>query len=253
MKKKYILSYPKDQLFTESEKRNKHTSKISRRFASENTTIGLWDLGAWLAGELYDLVKELNNIQDSFNFYVIKAAVPSGIISHPQLTLKWYDKNRLIDQKEVDLKYFNNNLISNYYYPIAEKIRKKVNVDFIFGISPSMVAGIDDEGAFYNHFSSFEKNTILGSSYQLRDYSIETKIPFKNFLVCIIVSQLLTAMFYPKIGYHLDSGCLFDYDKRRVLIKNKAKDLKIEDTCMNLIPDPYRQSTTKILDYYKAF
>ena len=99
----------------------------------------------------------------------------------------------------------------------------------MIGITPSMVAWNEPgQGVTWNRFSAFSRRTIIASTYQLRDFAAETKRPFEEFLGAILVAQLFVAKFYPKVGFHDDNGCLFDYCDDRVSIKKQVEDLKIE-------------------------
>lgn len=249
----YMLMHPPDGLGVinnEAEELKRQRSAKHDTGDFKAVTIGIWDLGAWLGG-LSSLIQEINSTQMAFIFFEIKAAVAVGLISRPKLMISWLTNalNRKLEQEEIrDIK---NNLIADDFFMIAESIRRDLNIDYILGITPSMVAGLDEDEVYWNHFSTFSKRTILASSYQLREYADETGLPFNAFLVCIIYPQLLTAMFYPDLGFHPDNNCLFDYDSSRSTIKNKVKNPTIEKSCMNLIRKPYRQATKDILNFIK--
>ncbi len=118
----------------------------------------------------------------------------------------------------------------------------------MIGITPSMVAWNEPgQGVTWNLFSAFSRRTIIASTYQLRDFAAETKRPFEEFLGAILVAQLFVAKFYPKVGFHDDNGCLFDYCDDRVSIKKQVEDLKIEPGCLRAIGPQFRPAARRLL------
>ena len=252
-KNKYVLIHPPDRFdgTDHSVKALKHKRVLNLKGIERQTIItGIWDLGAWL-GMLPEFVNELNSAQDIFIFFEIKAPVPSGLISRPKGMVKWLTE-RLGQRPEEDkILEIKNNLIADDFFKISETIRNDLNIDYILGITPSMVAGVDGDKIYWNHFSSFSKQSILASSYGLREYSNETGIELSAFLISIILPQLLTAIYWPKLGFHPDRGCLFDHDNERVRIKHKAKKFFIEKNCLDIIEEPYREGVMDLLAYFK--
>jgi len=211
-------------------------------------TIGLWDLGAWLGG-LTRLIEAMNAVQNSFVFFEVKGTVPAGLISQPQRVIPWLRDclgRSLTSEEEHDIK---QNLIANDYFGLAEAIRSDFQIDLLVGIAPSMVAGNDEEEVYWNHFSTFYKATALVSTHDLREYAERTGRPFETFLACLIIAQVLVALFYPKLGFHDDRGCLFDYNADRVSLMKKGRDLRIEEECQNSIPKSYRPAAQVLMRF----
>lgn len=208
-------------------------------------TIGLWSLEAWL-GNLTDLIDALNDTQSTFIFYPVEAVVPAGLISRPERVISWYiaaSGEELDDDIKSEVE---DNLVANDFFGLADSVRINLGLDYIVGITASMVAGEDDDGYYLNHFSTCDGRTILVSSYDLQDFSRETGQPVEAFLANIIISQFLVA-FAPYAGFHPDRGCLFDYDASRTSLKDKVKDPKIEPGCLDLIEPSYRKAVLGLI------
>lgn len=116
-----------------------------------------------------------------------------------------------------------------------------------------MVAVEIDGKHYWNHFSTFEGRTILASSYQLREFAQSAERPFEAFLVKIITSQVLVAMFFPRLGFHADRGCMFDYDARRTTLIDKVVNPKIEQECLDRIEPQYRAAALSFVDFLLSF
>lgn len=252
---KYILVHSPDTI----QAVKKRADKIGKsalldisRSTPKTISIGVWDLGAWLGG-LTNLIETMNRVQKSFVFFEVKATVPAGLISQPQRIIPWITdaigrKLNLAEKRDIQ-----NNLIANDFFELAEVVRKDLNIDYIVGITPSMVAGLDEEGAYWNHFSTCDKRTILASTFQLREFAKKSGHPFDAFLATILIAQVLVAKFYPKLGFHEDSGCIFDYNADRVSIMSKANDPRIEPSCMENISAPYRPAAHALVDFLCSF
>lgn len=254
MKKyKYVLVYPPERLDCTHSGAESLKCKLSVESSADTenqtVTIGIWDLGAWL-GLLSDLTGELNNVQDSFVFFEIKAPVPSGMISRPKGMIAWLTRKLGREPEQDEISQIKSNLIADDFFRLSEPICRELSIDYLIGITPSMVAGVDGNDVYWNHFSSCSKQSILASSYQLREYAQSTGLSFSSLLMSIILPQLLTAMYWPRLCFHEDRGCLFDYDANRLLITYKAKRFFIEQSCLDLIEEPYRSSVIDILAYF---
>lgn len=199
--------------------------------------VGLWSLDAWL-GSLARMIEAINDAQRSFTFYEIQAAVPSGLISRPERMVSWLTEIYGEKLDDVTRQAIEDNLLANDFFGLADEVRKDLSLDYIIGLTPSMVAkeAADDQGrrtAIWNHFSTFDGSVILASNYQLHDFARSTGRPIGVFLLKVITSQLFVAMSWPKLGFHVeDRGCLFDYDASRTSLVGKVIDPKIEAECL---------------------
>lgn len=235
--------------------------RISAFFEREPTPliIGVWDLGAWLGG-LPQLIEAMNGVQQSFIFSEVKATVPAGLISRPQRVIPWLNQALGRDLTPLEELEIKNNLIANDYFELAESIRRDLKmgflereIDYVVGITPSMVAGEFGEYPFWNYFATFANRTVLVSTFQLREFAEQSGRPFEAFLAGVIVVPLLVARFSPKLQFHENRGCLFDFNADRRSIMEKALDPKIEPDCMNAIEEPYRAAVQSLVDLFGSF
>jgi hypothetical protein len=214
--------------------------------------VGVWSLEAWLAG-LGGLLEALNQAQSTFVFYEVDAAIPAGLISRPEHVAAWYKEGIGRKPSKRDREDLEDNLIAEDFFGLAEKIRTDLTLDYIIGVTPSMVAGDDGKQLYWNHFSTFEGHAVLASSYQLHEFARDTGWPLEAFLGKILVSQLLVAVMWPKLGFHDDTGCLFDYDESRVSLKDKVKDPHIEPRCLKTIEPEYRPAALAFVDLLRSY
>ena len=219
------------------------------------TTVGVWDLGARVA-RLPELIERMNSAQPTFVFFEIEAGIPAGLISQPERMVTWaterLGKPLRPDQREDMVR----NLIANDFFPRAESVRTDLGVDYLVGLTPSMVAGEGNHGQVYwNHFSTFERHAVLASVQDLRSFAKDAGRPFESLIGGVIVAQLFVAMFYDRgLGFHReDRGCLFDYNESRVSIVEVAKNPRIEPECLKMIPPAFRNSATALVEALKTF
>src|SRR5205085_8182589 len=115
--------------------------------ASGVERVGIWDLGAWLGAGLPRLIDGLNAAQQRVAFFEVKATVPPGLTRDPERVRAWFQKNvkrrlNADDRKEVD-----ENIISNDFFKLADAVRRDLGIEWIVGVTPSMVAGREDDGS----------------------------------------------------------------------------------------------------------
>jgi hypothetical protein len=215
-------------------------------------TVALWDLGAWL-GNLLHLIEALNRIQNDFVFYEVKATVTAGMISRPERVVSWATEAMGEPLKAEEEREIQDNVIADDFFPPAESIRRDLKVDYLVGITPSMVAGKESDGIYWNHFSTFEGHTALVSTFDLREFAEETGRSLEVFLAKIIISQMLVAMFWPELSFHANRGCLFDYDESRITIVDKIRSPQIEPDCMNRIDARYHPALLAFLEFIRTY
>lgn len=212
--------------------------------------VGLWDLNAWV-GELDKLVEGMNRSQSKFQFYVVKAMVPVGIVSQPSRVISWAKAALKRDLSPSVKQEIEQNIISNDFFPIAENIRRDLSLDFLVGISAQMIAGESEDEVYWNHFSDYEKKSIMVSSYDLRKYAAGAKRPFEAFLASIILAQMLVAR-HPKLVYHDDRGCLFDYNENKKSLTKNMRKLTIENECANKIGPADRDAVRSLIGFINS-
>jgi hypothetical protein len=203
--------------------------------------IGIWDVGAWV-GALPDLVRRMSDVQKSYRFYAVQATVPSGLIRSPEGMVAWLTDTlgkRPSKRKASDLK---DNLLANDFYSLAEPVRRDLHLDYLVGITPSMVADEDHGELHWNLFSASQKRLVLTSTYELREFAKKSRRPFEAYLAGVIIAAVLVAS-QPRLGFHegeKDTGCLFDYCEDRASIMHKAAKPWIEPACMDKIRRAFR-------------
>ena len=118
-----------------------------------------------------------------------------------------------------------------------------------------MVAGgrASRDDIFWNHFSTFDDRIVLASSYQLHEFARDTGWPFEAFLVKVIVTQLLVAVRWPTLGFHPNTGCMFDYNEDRSSMKDNAKDPRIDRDCLDSIGSTYRPAAEAFIDLLRSY
>lgn len=200
----------------------------------EPIRVGVWDLGAWL-GRLPALIERMNEVQSRIVFYNVRAVVPVGFVTKPERMQEWLRKHTKKKLTKAEVQDITYNLVAEDFFGPAEAVRRESRFDYIVGITPSMVAGIDEGRAYYNHFSTFEGRTVLTSTFQLREFASKSQRSVNAFLARIIVSQLFVAMHWPKLGMHDNTGCMFDYDANRSTIIEKIINPKLDDGCRKLV------------------
>ena len=221
-------------------------------------TVGIWSLDAWL-GSISQLIEALNQKQSTFVFYEVEASVPAGLISRPERVIPWLQEalennpnektKRTLEEARRTIR---DNLIANDFFGLADRIRADLGLDYVVGITPSMVAGKDEDGSSYtDHFSTYEGRTILVSSYELHAFAGSSGLSFEAFLTTIVVSELLVAI-CPKLGFHADTGCLFDYNDNRISLIDDVRDPKIDPDCMELIEPQYRDAARSLVDFIRS-
>jgi hypothetical protein len=214
--------------------------------------VGIWSLEAWLAG-LGGLIDALNKAQSTFVFYEVDAAVPAGLISRPERVAAWFKEGTGRKPSRHIREHLEDNLIADDFFGLAENIRTDLMLDYIIGVTPSMVAGIDGTQLYWNYFSTFDRRTVLASSYQLHEFARDTGWPLEAFLGKIIVSQLLVAVMWPGLGFHPDNSCLFDFEESRVSLKDKVKDPHIEPDCLKKMKPAYRPAARAFVDLLRSY
>lgn len=238
----------KDIKITESSSRDR---SFANRIPRKTLAVGIWDLGAWL-GSFPAFLELMNKAQRSYKFTPVTATVPAGMLRRREGVLNWLKEatNSIISDNQVaDVM---SNTIANDYFVLAEKIRTDLSLDYLVGITPGMIAGIDNNEVYWNHFSSMEERLLIASTYDLRKFSSEANRPFDLFLAEIVVAQLLVAQFHSSgLGYHRENrGCLFDYNGDRESLKKKVTTPHIDQDCLKLIPASYRSSILSLLNFF---
>jgi len=222
-------------------------------FAAADVRVGLWDVGARI-GYLQELVECLNASQASFMFVEVSSPVPSGLISTPERITEWA-RERKHRWSAADRESLVHNVIAEDFFDQAEQVhrdlRRDIKLNYLLGLTAAMVAGDDEDGIYWNHFSTFKGKLALASTYELREFAKRARCPFESLVGIVVVAQLLVAMNWPRLGFHENRGCLFDYDEQRYTIAQKAKNATIEQKCLSFIRPRHRAAAAALVEALK--
>ena len=238
-------------------KRNarKHTARPSvagrksSRDATNRLSVGLWDLGAWLGSVLPRLIRRMNRAQDAFRFFEVRAPIPSGMIRPAEGIVEWLRSvTGLHSACQVHwTKRQRSIIVFEDFRILANSVRKDMGIDYLVGISPSMVAGVHGSEAYWDYFSQSKGRLILASTYDLRDFSMRTHWPFEAYLAAVIVAELLRAC-SPGLYSHDDCGCLFDFNEERTGFMATLEKLHIESKCLKKVNPRCRSAALALIE-----
>ncbi|BAK77239.1 hypothetical protein NH8B_2425 [Pseudogulbenkiania sp. NH8B] len=120
-------------------------------------------------------------------------------------------------------------------------------------MTPALVAGIEPgNGIYWNHFSSVFANTILLSTADLRLFAERAGRPYEAGVGVLLVAALLVSV-NDKLGYHDDTGCLFDYNGSRESLVTTIERMHIDSQCLEKMTFDQRDAVTKMLATLKRF
>lgn len=225
---------------------------VSTPTSIKPANVGLWDLGAWLGG-LAGLIESMNACQSAIRFFQVSSTLPAGIVSSRQGMLPWIERKTGKNPSKAIRAQIQENVIAEDFYSRAEVVRRDLQLDYLVGITDRMVAGADEEEVYWNHFSTFRKRLVLASCADLRVFAKDEGVSFESLLGSIIVAQVLVAMRHPKLGYHEDRGCLFDYNGSRITLPATVKKLRIEEPCLESIGPKLRDAALALAECVKAY
>ncbi len=216
-------------------------------------TAGIWDLDSQV-GELPAVVERLNAAQPVFAFFEVQAALPVGLVSRPQRVVAWAAERSAEPLAADAVEEFENNIIFTEFAGRAERIRRVLGIDYLIGITPSMIAFEDDVEIHWNYFTGFAGKIALASTYGMYDYARQARRPFEAAVAGIVVAQLLVALDYPALGFHPEvRGCLFDFNEERDTIVRSLRRARIEPECLAKIQPRYRAAAEAMTAALRAY
>jgi hypothetical protein len=202
--------------------------------------VGILDLAAWVS-VLPRLIQRLNAAQDQFTFFDVQAPVPAGLIKKGD----WYADVKGFDLDARERKEISTQIYANEFFRVAEGIRANLGLDYLVGLTAAMVAGIEKGSLYWNHFSTGRGALMLVSTADLREYASKANRSFEALVGYVLLGQFLCAT-NPKLRFHSNRGCLFDYNADRVSIAKSAVNPTIEAECAARIEPQYRKSAQKL-------
>lgn len=223
----------------------------------QGVTVGLWDLGV-RAGSLPEVVAKLNAGQDAFTFFEVQAAIPAGLVSRQPRLADWVSEHSAGGARKKDLEQVQSNVIDDDFFKYARTIRRDLGLGYLAGITPHLIAGIEDDEPFWNRFASSSGRNgkgrlLLISAYHLREDAKKANRPFEVSVAALVVAQLLIAV-SSQLGYHEDvDDCLFNSVARRETAVEAIKKLDLEPECLNRVSQRYRGATTTLMGALRAY
>ena len=214
--------------------------------------VGIWDLDAQV-GRLPQVIEVLNKAQGAFAIFEVEAAIPAGMISRPELVVAWARERlgTLPSKKERD--EIESNMIADDFYRRAEVVRKDLDLHYLVGITPSMVAFEEQGYVYWNYFATYDKRLVLASTYDLRKFARQADRPFEVAVGGLICSMLLVAV-NPRLEYHRDNtGCMFDMNLDRESIVRSIREARIEERCLNQMIPKYRPVATALNEALRTY
>ena len=209
--------------------------------------VGLLDMGAWIGG-LPTLLERLNAAQSMFTIFEVQAPLPGGLLKTSRGMAEWVADHRATGKKTGNTdEHFPPHVVFEDFLSAAESIRKDMGLDYIVGLTPALVAGVEPDGSLYlNHFSSVLGDTILLSTTDLRQFTEEANRPFEVGVGALLLAALLVAV-NDKLDYHDDTGCLFDYNDSRVSLVPALRQLSIDEQCLLKMTQGQREAASQML------
>jgi hypothetical protein len=234
---------------------------------TSTVTVAIWDLDARV-GLLPTIIDTLNQSQDVFTFFDLQAPMPAGLVIRAEHFADWVKhraKQRVRDftawlrdssekkrMSEKERQEFQDNLMSNDFYQYARIIHKQLGVDYLAGITQYKVAGYENGDYFWDYFSASQKGVLLASAFDLREYAHEAGRPFEVAVAQVMLAQLLVEI-GPKVTFHEDRGCIFDFNESRVSIVRSIKETRIEPECLGKIAERYRGPAEKMVEALRNY
>lgn len=214
----------------------------------EAVKVAVWDLGARI-GYLHKVVEKLNRAQDVFVFFVLEAAVPAGLVSRPEQVVSWMRGSLNKRFSKAEKAEIRQNIIANDFYRNARVVQedneRDFGINYLTCITPSMIAGEENDRAFWNSFSSSSGNILLVSSHGLRAHAKEAGRPVEAAASMLIVARLLTEL-NRRLIFHEDHGCLFDLNEQRANVVSSLRNMSIENQCLEKIDAKFRGAAERM-------
>lgn len=191
--------------------------------------VGVLDMGAWI-GKLPSLIESINGAQSLFTLFEVQAALPAGLRRTPDGLVKWLEQEsgERVSRSERN-SIAGDHVLVDEFLVAADATRKFLSLDYLIGVTPAFVAGVDDE-FYWNHFSAHEGRCILVSVADVRKFALEAGRPFEVGVAVLIVTAILVAT-TAALEFHDDTGCVFDYNESRVSLVETIRELQIDDQC----------------------
>lgn len=210
------------------------------------TTVAIWDLGAKIGG-LPDVIHAINRSQPTFTFFELRAPVPGGLVIQAEIFGQWARKRLGTRLSKSAQQAPKNNFMFSDFREYASVVREQIGVDYLVGITQHMVAWEEGENIYWNYFSTSEKEIILVSAYDMREYAAQADRPYEAAVASTIIAQLLQEISEASLFHDENRGCLFDFNEDRDTIVEALRKARIEKACLQLVDEKYRDAAEKMV------
>ncbi|MBB5696518.1 hypothetical protein [Muricoccus pecuniae] len=219
----------------------------SSKNSAARRRVGVWDLEV-NAGFLPDVLERLNAIQDVFAFEMVDVAVPRAVSTGGESTLAWARER--IDSRRVarSAKDLRRNVVASRLKIIGAQVRLTFGFDLVVVLTPDMIAFEDGGETFWNFFSWADDSVVIVSAADVRDFARQADRPFEVGLSAMMLAQVLEELLHPAVDFHKENrGCLFDFNEERATLVHTFRALRIEPSCLESIPEPYRTAAESMV------
>lgn len=193
--------------------------------------IGIVDLGARVTG-LAPLIARMNAAQDQLAFIEVQTPVPAGMVKTGKALEMEFRKRLSDDAPAMEGMQAERNMFVGDFLIFAESVRAKHELDEVVGITPEMLAFIEDGQAFWNYFSYSDDELpgLLVSTFQLREFAELADRPFEAAVGLLIVGQLIASQ--TELDFHDETrGCALDFNADRVSVVESIRGMRLDKTC----------------------
>jgi hypothetical protein len=214
-------------------------------------TVAFWDLDARISG-LPDIIDLLNEAQPAFTFFDLRAPVPAGLLIQSGNFVEWARRRlgqRIAKSHQEDL---HHNFMFDDFYKFARVVREQIGVDYIVCLTQFMIAWLEKDRVHFNYFSTFQKNVIMVSAYDMPKYAKRARRPIAVAMAAVAIAQLLPIL-SRRLSFHENRKCLFDFNEDRDSIGDTLRKLRIEPACLSRIEDQYREPTEAMLKALRGY
>ncbi len=200
---------------------------------------GVWDMNAGVEN-LPEILDTLNAAQSRVRFAEVLAAVPPGLVSQAKSVRQW---SRTIGKGlgAATGAPPAENVWAHDFLPQAQLVAQDLGLDFVVGLTGSMVAFVEHGAKHWNYFTwSDGRSVSVISCYQVREFAREAGRTFEAAVGHLIVAEIL-AQRNPDIVYHPeDRGCLFDFTGVRQHQVLGLRKMIVEPACLRTLAEPWR-------------
>ena len=214
-------------------------------------TVGIWDLGATVA-RLPDVILAMNLAQPALTFFEVHAAIPGGMISRPERVAAWARRGLGRPLTRAEREDIRDNVIDSDFFDRAERIRKDLGIEYLVGVTPSMVAWESEDELSWNYFSTSLGRCLLVSAFGVREYADRAGRPFEVGIALLVLAQLLVER-NGRLRFHEDRGCVFDENVQRDTLVRVIRNLEIQPDCRDKLNLRYREAADALMEALRRY